>query len=299
MEKVIIIWLLSLVSGYIFSQPNGGFENWSSEFSYEVPDNWQTLNFLSLSSPSMPLSAFKAIGIDRHSGNYAIKLKTVLVNPNILPAVLGDSVGGMFTGKVNFVPVSYKFGYPFTERPEKIQFWAKYNPTGNDTAAAGVMLRKWNGSSHDTIAIGTLSIPATPSYTFYELSLNYYLDLIPDSAIIVFYPSKDTTVARLNSTLYIDDVLFTGWVGINEKTKTQNLKVYPNPAKDQITIHSSIDNSETIVLTDIAGRPFFTCPVENSAVTINTSAFCNGLYLYEVLDKRKKIVAKGKFNVIR
>ena len=145
MKKLIIIigiltFNFTLYTLNSFSQPNGGFENWSSVYNIQEPDNWQTSNVLSLTSPPNPLSAFKATGIDKHSGNYALMLKTVFFNNNLNPQIFPDSAGFIFTGKITNNPIIIKKGYPFTGRPQKLEFWAKYQPVGNDVAQLGIAL---------------------------------------------------------------------------------------------------------------------------------------------------------------
>ncbi len=111
------------------------------------------MNFLS--AFTNPVSAFKATGVDKHSGNYALKLKTVYLNNNPAPNALHDSIGYVFTGKVVISPPSLKLGVPYTGRPEKLEFWAKYLPTDtNDMGGVSTTLLKWNGTSSDTIAFG-------------------------------------------------------------------------------------------------------------------------------------------------
>lgn len=304
MIKQIIIFLLIAVAFLCAdnstAQPNGGFENWTPEFSYENPDGWQTLNFLSLTYPPNPLSAFKAMGIDRHSGNYALQLKTIYADNNPMAGLLGDTTGGAFTGKINLSPVTWVYGFPFTGRPEKLDFWAKYNPVGSDSAGILVFLKKWNGVSTDTVGLGKIRLPQTPVYTFYQVYIDYYMDVIPDSAVIGFSPSYDFFTARVNSILYVDDVQLTGWVGIDEtKKKDNDTKVFPNPAKDNVIIQTSFKDACNVRIIDISGKPAAGYILENGKTNINTNAFDAGLYLYEISNREKKVLTRGKFNVIK
>lgn len=298
--KKSILFILLIACGWASAQPNGGFENWTPEFNYEIPDNWQTLNFLSLASPPSDVSAFKAVGIDKHSGNYALKLKTVQVNSGQFPAELGDSIGGAFTGKINFSPFFYKFGYPYNGRPEKLEFWAKYTPVGNDTASAAVILRSWNGAVNDTIAMGLMAIPPSAVFTFYELTLDYIEDFLPDSAVIAFYPFKDTVNVRLGSTLYIDDVAFTGWVGLEESPEKQPLvSVFPNPAKNSITFCTTAKRDGNIQIRDISGKLLSSTMLTDDKTSVNTSLFPAGIYIYEISDSENNLLQRGRFSVTK
>ncbi len=282
------------------AQPNGGFENWSNQYNYETPVSWQTLNFLSTAFPPNPLSAFKAIGIDKHSGNYALKLKTVFLTNNPAPDKIDDTIGLTFTGKVNLFPPSYKYGFPYNGRPEKFEFWAKYFPLGNDTAGVRVTLQNWNGAKNDTIAFGELNLAATSQYTLFQLNLTYYSNDLPDSASIIFGSSKNKYRARVGSTLFIDDAAFSGWVGIGENNPfTDKVKIFPNPARDNVNILAQIENADNVQIIDASGKLAGVYKILNNHSDVNTNLFAEGIYFYEIRDKQERALAKGKFNIVK
>lgn len=308
MKKIVFIFIVSVLGIFnSIAQPNGGFENWTPKFSYENPDGWETLNFLSLLSPPNPLSAFKAVGFDKHSGNYSLKLTTVYINNRpvfgdiTIDSLIGDSTGAAYTGTIYLSPVSYKIGFPYTGRPEKLEFWSKYAPVGNDVGSGAVFLKKWNGISSDTIAFGLVVISSTPIYTKFEVNLEYRLSSIPDSALIVFASSMSNSTARLNSTLYVDDVEFTGWVGIEEKSDlyADKIKIFPNPAKENLTILAEIEEAENIRIVDVSGKIVCESKIQKYQANIKTDLLAEGIYFYHVLNNREGILAKGKFNVIK
>lgn len=301
MKKLVIIFILS-ASGILYStaQPNGGFENWTPEASYEIPDGWATLNFLSLLSPPNPVSVFKAIGIDKHSGNYAMKIVTIGVTNNPNPSLIGDTAGGVFTGKITLSPFSYVYGFPYAGRPEKLEFWAKSNPIGSDSASALVALFNNNGTIRDTIALGRMVIPPTTEYTLFQMDLTYYSTGIPDTASMAFGASKYKSLAEIGSTLFLDDVAFTGWVGIDEKNQyTNKVKIFPNPAKGNLTITTEIEEAENVKLIDVSGKMMGWFKIQNYITSINTSLFAEGIYFYEIVDKKEKTLTKGKFSVVK
>lgn len=282
------------------AQPNGGFEDWTTEFSYENPDHWQTFNFLSLLVPANPLSAFKAVGIDKHSGDYALKIKTVFLNNKPSQIVIGDSAGAVFTGKINYSPPSRTYGFPYTGRPENLEFWFKYAPVGTDAAGAGIMLLKWTGSGHDTIATGSVELLATSAYTLSQALLEYNSTGLPDTAIIIFTASNDSVLARVGSTLFIDDVQFTGWVGMDEQIGLSGkVNIFPNPVRENVNISTSIKEANEIKVFDSSGKLAGIYKIQNDNINISTCLFSSGIYLFDINDKKKNILFKGKFTVAK
>lgn len=301
MKKLVIILILS-VSCILSStaQPNGGFENWTTEASYEIPNEWATLNFLSLLSPPNPVSVFKAIGIDKHSGNYAMKIVTIDVTNNPNPNLIGDTSGGVFTGRITLSPFSYVYGFPYAGRPEKLEFWAKSSPLGSDSASAIVALYNNNGTIRDTVAIGRMVIPPTTEYTLFKMNLTYYSTGIPDTASIAFGASKYKSHAEIGSVLFLDDVTFTGWVGIEEEDKyTDKVNVFPNPARENLTFTTEIEEAQNVKIIDVSGKIVGWFKIQNYITNINTSLFTEGIYFYEIVDKKEKVLTKGKFNVVK
>lgn len=297
---ITIIGILFVLINGTSAQPNGGFENWSTEFSYETPDGWQTFNALIYSTPPSPLSAFKVSGIDKYSGNYALKLKSVQVYNDVITNLFGDTAGGTYTGKIIYTPFAFKYGFAYAGRAEKLEFWSKYHPVGSDTAGAIVFFSKWTGTSTDTIAVGVISIPSTPIYSLFQMNLEYYSEQTPDSATIFFYTSQNAQRARLNSTLFIDDVLLSGWVAVDEnKLKTIRVKAFPNPASESITIEVQQADAAKVRITDVSGRLTGEYNLINKNIRIDTRNYSNGLFFYEVLESKGRALAKGKFNIVK
>ena len=71
-----------------------------------------------------------------------------------------------------------------------------------------------------------------------------------------------------------------------------NFKIYPNPAKNKITITTSQQNINITIFT-IAGKKI----IETTAKIINTSNFAKGCYIIEIrnkngFSKREKLIIK-------
>ena len=181
-----------------------------------------------------------------------------------------------------------------------MEFWAKYLPVGTDLGAVTVILQKWNGVTTDTIARTDIIIDSTIIYTLFQSDLIYQSSEVPDTLIIGFSPSYKKSLARVGSTLYLDDVALTGWVGIDEKNiYSDKVKVFPNPASDEININATIDEADNVQIIDVSGKLMGNYKIQNYSANINTALFAEGIYFYEIRDNKNKPFTKGKFNVVK
>ncbi|MDX2174570.1 MAG: T9SS type A sorting domain-containing protein [Bacteroidota bacterium] len=296
-RKLFFAFFLFFSSILINAQNNGGFENWSVLYGNDEPDNWQTLNILSLFGTN-PVSAFKVSGTDKYSGNYALKIVSNYFPTKVI-GQLPDTFGYALNGKIIISPPSFISGVPYTSRPEKISFYAKYIPVGLDTGLIGVVLHRNTPTGRDTIAYNRNKILPNGSYTHYEININYRSNAIPDSADIYFKPSNtDSLARRVGSALFIDDVAFVDFVGISENENySSKIKVYPNPASDQLSISIDIKEAEKIEITDALGRNISSIKVQNFEAKLNVVNYKNGNYYYKIIDKKNKPITYGKFVV--
>jgi len=76
------------------------------------------------------------------------------------------------------------------------------------------------------------------------------------------------------------------------RTLDRNLfKVYPNPAKNEITV-SSNENLSKVTIYDVTGKVMFSTSDVNLNSTVNVSAFSRGIYMVEVLTDNKTSVKR-------
>jgi hypothetical protein len=300
-KSVLVLLLICCITLQNIAQPNQGFETWTPSFNYETPTGWQTLNVLHFISPSNPLSVSKAVGIDVHSGNYALKLQTIDIAVNPAPQTIDDTMGVMFTGLINLSPFYYKYGFPYTTRPEKLTFWYKYLPVGIDTGGAKVVLKKFQDSSSITVGKGSATFEQTLTYTQMTVNIDYFSDDIPDTCIVIFASSQNKICAQPGSTLFLDDVELSGWVGIDEPQKlVQKVKIFPNPAKEKISFLTELKNAQTLQITDLQGRVVGDYKIEPyGKLDLTIEFLTEGMYLYTIRDEKNKPINTGKFNISR
>ena len=73
-------------------------------------------------------------------------------------------------------------------------------------------------------------------------------------------------------------------VGIKVSEKLTDLKVYPNPANQFLTVESN-NEINFLVITDVVGRVIFSSTLKNNKQIIDIKNFNNGIYYLKVTDK--------------
>lgn len=195
MKKRALILFLLLLSVTAFSQtlPNGGFENWHSDFLFEQPDSLTTTN-VQLFYMGYGSNVFKST--DAIEGQYAAKLQTVVAGT--------DTIGGfMIFGDPNFNGNGI-IGRPYTNRPDTFAFYAKYNIIPGDMAQ--VVIAFIIHSMCDTlIAFPVTFTGQNNTYTQYKVPISWPpLGCGPDTMMAVFSSSRLDPPRSPGSILYLD-----------------------------------------------------------------------------------------------
>jgi hypothetical protein len=306
MKKLLLSGIIISASFCSFAQTTWDFETWNGT----EPTGWISENELMLLGN--PQSVFQETA-SVHGGTKAMKILTVTMTSPI--AGLPNPIGLAAPGKlVSFVP---KFGMQYTGRPASVDFWYKYTPAASDTAEFLVFL--WNSTTHDTLGFGYWTWgAATSNYTAHSVAITYnpaFASELPDSMALTFSSSRlfnanytfCTTCGTAGSVLWVDDITFTGWNGINEHLSSARVSLFPNPASEFVNIAiDGLNNAFAVNAYDITGRIISSTPLtsSNNALNrrsgqINTSGFSTGLYSYSVVDKSGTALRAGKFNVVR
>jgi len=309
----IFTFIALFATTFVFSQGfvNNSFEQWTSGGTYEEPANWATLNPLSFFAPGFPITAEKST--DVHSGQYALKLTTKAGNPDFTPfpefdqtftkdtfpglAILGGQIGS---------PVR---GIPFNWRPEIVNFMYKYTSVGGDSAGLIFMLSKWDSNTNQRITVGgaMVSMNATVnSYTGKNVPLQFVDSSIPDTLTIIAFSSFDALYLLENSTpvhaaipgstLLIDDISMLV-TGMDENTANGfDVKLYPNPATNELSIYCVPGNSVNVEFYDMKGRLVHAVSVNQMLSKTDVSGLPSGIYVYKV-KKGNSILRTGKFTI--
>lgn len=309
MKKLLLSLAISGAYFCTYAQPTFDFETWNGT----EPSGWISEN--ELMPVGDPQSCFKeTTPANVHSGASSMKLLSVTMttNPgNSLPNPIGLAAPGT---NVSFTP---KFGMPYTGRPAVVSFWYQYSPVANDTAEFLVTI--WNSTTHDTLASGYWKTGMNvTNYTNQNVSLVYNptkpLTESPDSMALTF---SSTALFNPNYTLcmncgqpgsilWVDDVTFSGWNGINEHPSSNDIITFPNPANEYINIIADVSDAYSVIAYDAMGKKVSSASfnqtingMNRKEGTLNTSNLSSGLYSYSVLDKSGSVLRAGKFSVAK
>ncbi len=250
-----------------------------------------------------------------NSGSFAMKLETMKLNSNAASGLgVPDTVSFAFTGSiVTFPTASIKTGYPFSTRPQYLDYFYKYTPVAGDSGTAGIVLTKWiTGVGRDTVATAMKHLGAQSNYTIDSLPLVYKPAYSttgnPDSAFVYFASSNIQAFAiftngnmgmvynsaKLGSMLWVDDWWPTS-VGINESKQTIQFSAYPVPANDCYTLQFERAEKRILQVYDVTGKMLEELKSGDKVVTVKTSGYPNGIYVINIKDEHGKTSATEKF----
>ncbi len=290
------------------AQPDFGFETWNNVpfGTVQDPQGWASLN--ALVSFGCAQSVYKET-VSPFAGTASAKITTVKVigaaipNPYVVGTNL-DTAGLLVVGVINISPPGIKYGYNYSWRSEILSFQSKYTPMAGDSAFVLVYLTKWNNNHRDTIATGKYATGAsTSSYSLNSLSMNYnpaFIGVQPDSERIFISSSIFSHFgAKIGSTFYIDDLVWSGYNSVNDVYgAVNNVSIYPNPAHNDVTFKCSGDAS-FIEISDITGRLIYSYSMTNNKINIQTETFSPGIFIYSIQNQKKEVINRGRFEIIK
>ncbi len=217
MKKKIILVSIVIVCFIINSHaqnvvPNGNFEIWNN-LSYEDPTGTVTANGDMVRRYNSNLSFLVTKSTDKHSGNFAVKLETKVIE--------GDTSFGycVFGQTAEEGPGG---GFPYTQKPDSIVGWYKSGIVSGDSALILVWFKK-NGVN---VLEKSFFIKGTQSsYKRFSFPLNIPAATIIDTVLIGFVSSDPFTegAAKPGSWLLLDDITFVG-SGITQQVSNTNFE---------------------------------------------------------------------------
>lgn len=301
MKKIVPVSFLILFTSIILNAQvyyinNGDMETWSTfgttPNTYEHPDSWD--------SPNAEMSGFGAGTVvtkstDANGGTFSARIETKLVMAVVtVPGVL---VSGDFSANIAASTIDIKGGDTCTVRHEKFKGFYKYTPASGDSCVivAGLFKRNSSSGQRDTIAYATFYQSGTvAAWTEFEIDFVYQSSETPDS-ILVVASSSNSGAPVVGSVLFVDDFSFTGYVVGIKNIDIENINIFSDNARKQISLKNIPEDHKSYSLTiyNSIGNQVYNKNFSNlTDLNINTSLFSNGLYIVELKNDSQKIVKK-------
>lgn len=260
--------------------PNYSFENWTNIGSYEVPDQWGTLN--NTTSTLGVYTVTKAT--PGNPGSSYMKITSKTAGPGVAPGIA-------VSGVLDSITMQPKSGFQFYQRPANFTGKWQHMIFGSSQGSISVKLTKWDtvNGMRETVAVANLTLSGMAmSWANFSIPFTYQTGNNPDTCIIVLKASGVNPTDQ--DYLWVDNLGFSGSVvGINDEASSNSIvSAFPNPAASLLTIDIALSTPQNTVIeiTDVAGRVVLTHSAGvltgDSRQTIDISGLAKGMYVLRV-----------------
>lgn len=264
--------------------PNFSFENWISMGTYEVPDQWGTLN--NTTAPSGVFTVTR--GMPGNPGASYMEITSRTVGANVVPGIA-------VSGVLDSITLQPKSGFAFAQRPQSFNGNWQYMSFSGSIGSIRVSLTRWDSlnGQREIVASAFQSLPGmVMSWSFFSMNLSYQTGNLPDTCIIVLEASG--TSPGDNDYLWVDNLGFSGNViGIADVSSLINtVAINPNPASGITAISISVPRSSeaSIELYDGVGKKvadvFSGLLIDGeNIIWLDTRMLGNGVYFIKVITR--------------
>ncbi len=202
---------------------NGGFEFWEDAGTViDEPTNWSSIKTSdagSLINNAAPVVWGQSD--DAHTGNYSINLFNVSSFGIVATGTITNGrIHADFNPEVSYSYTSLEdagWNTPFTGRPDSVVVWAKFEPSGSDTAQVKILLHKGDGSlppnpdnEGNRVGYAQINITGTVnSWTRFAAPFVYSNSDNPEYLLAVLTSGAGTQAVE-GSKAYYDDLQLVG-----------------------------------------------------------------------------------------
>jgi hypothetical protein len=114
------------------------------------------------------------------------------------------------------------------------------------------------------------------------------------------YPIVEMDYEANGTVNNIDWQKATPTVGVDEQTiSLSGVSLYPNPAKNQITVETRLTDNNSIKILDVTGKLISDNSFTSNKITLSVSSLDNGVYFYNILDVAGNVLHSNKFVVTK
>ncbi len=175
---------------------NSDFEDWFNQQYFEDPDEFISTNVMTFFVGGEP-NVTKTT--DAVAGSYALQLETVETDE-------GPVAGAVFIGEPG--DGGFAGGIPYAERPDSMNFFAKFDVAPMDTAYVAVLFKKFGAP----IGICFAQLTGTQdTYLEYSLPVIWLVPIIsPDTMATGIISSSLFSMPTIGSTITVDSITLPG-----------------------------------------------------------------------------------------
>lgn len=280
---IAVIALLSFsCAGLTQTIPNGSFEDWVFENGYSDPDGWVTSNTLSFLYGADYTVTQELPGTN---GDYYVKLSVQQVSTTgeLLPA-------RAFVGDYTFPSAIAVEGFAVDEISTTLTGNYRATPAPGDVTSIACLFTRWNAETDESETIASAELTITePSgdWVDFQLPLTFLSSQLPDSCRILLIAGGENLT--LGTTLEVDNLMFTGNVGIDEASESLPFTLYPNPFIDDFVLDlRKMSGACDAIIYDAQGRLAEQFRQNNVAQQISLSHLAQGLYTIQLHNGQKR-----------
>jgi hypothetical protein len=160
---------------------------------------------------------------------------------------------------------------------------------GYFTNAGGVAsnyIAMWDGTNWNSMTTDTFSIPGGALLTVDAIDVYHDSLIIGGSFTSINGDTACRKIAKYNAAL----------TGVLERNQTNSMRVFPNPASNQITIEFASPANTILEITNIFGQTMYAETIKGisgkQSKNIDLSAFSEGVYFVRLKNEKECVSAK-------
>lgn len=280
MKKALYTLIAAYISVSCSAQiPNFSFENWTNMGNYSNPDEWGTLNNTTDSAGIYTVTK----GSPGNPGTAYIRITSRKIGAIVAP---GIAVSGVLDS-ISHQPVS---GFSFTQRPAYLTGKWQHMLAGTSAGAITATLTRWDtaNSHRQIIAVATVGLTGMAmNWANFTIPFVYQSGSNPDTCIIVMAASGQNPAN--GDYLWVDNLAFSGTVGIEEPSLISTGVTVQNPATDLLNYELTLTAKTNVIveLLSIDGQLIRSTDLGIMAGTVNRQMPLDGLakgsYMFRVI----------------
>ncbi|HTN18590.1 MAG TPA: T9SS type A sorting domain-containing protein [Chitinophagaceae bacterium] len=294
MKRLFTLLLLacSLVQTRAQTITGADMENWKTySGTLERPDGWHSSDSLIkvyytlTATPGFAARTSKSTTVKNGGAASAMLVTTVA---DTFPTILANSniafdMAAVLAGDYKY---SFTSGTPVTKRIYYVHAFVQHASAGSSDIGEMAVLAIKNGiapgGEDSVIGKGTVAITASSSFKKITAALTYTeATMIPDRLIVSFMPTTKTKPVA-GTTLYVDDVTISDPTGIElPLVNSSDVKIYPNPAANQMHISLTHTEASQIAIYNMAGKCILTQALA-AETDIPVATLAPGTYIYVI-----------------